>query len=197
VVQKKYVQTVSLGAAEPAICALHRIGLIYDNFADKISNAPMPPGIDEETEMALRDEFNNQAQPLKDQAAEAFASAVAKSQELDVFNDCAAQSLKMLRDTYRPEQYPTMFEEKVALSKGTDLAIGGDLLTAIQDVPPPVVEAASSDQGKSQEVVEDVSDLAKRLQQQTATQVDAPAAPTKEGTPKKAGTDDQEPEDFL
>jgi len=197
VVQKKYVQTVSLGAAEPAICALHRIGLIYDNFADKISNAPMPPGIDEETEMALRDEFGNQAQPLKDQAAEAFASAVAKSQELDVFNDCAAQSLKMLRDTYRPEQYPTMFEEKVALSKGRDLVIGGDLLTAIQDVPPPVVEASSSDEGKAQEVVEDVTDLAKRLQQQTATQVDAPAAPSKEGTPKKAGTDDQEPEDFL
>ncbi|HEX8823344.1 MAG TPA: tetratricopeptide repeat protein [Archangium sp.] len=198
VVQKKYVQTVSLGAAEPAICALHRIGLIYDNFADKISNAPMPPGIDEETEMALRDEFNNQATPLKEQAAEAFTSAVAKSQELDVFNDCAAQSLKMLRDTYRPEQFPTMFEEKVTLSKGRDLVIGGDLLAAIQDVPPPVVEASSSDQDKVQEATEDVSDLAKRLQQQTATQVDGPAAPTKEGTPKKkAGTDEQEPEDFL
>lgn len=197
VVEKKYVQTVQIGAAEPAICALTRIGLIYDNFADKISNAPMPPGIDEETENALRDEFANQAQPLKDSAAEAFGNAVAKSRELDVFNNCASESLKMLRDTYRPELFPTMFEEKVALSKGRDLAIGGDVLAAIQDVPPPVVETASAEEGKTQEVVEDVSDLAKRLQQQTATQVDGPSAPTKEGTPKKAGTDDQEPEDFL
>ncbi|WNG46257.1 tetratricopeptide repeat protein [Archangium minus] len=197
VVEKKYVQTVQIGAAEPAICALTRIGLIYDNFADKISNAPMPPGIDEETENALRDEFANQAQPLKDSAAEAFGNAVAKSRELDVFNSCASESLKMLRDTYRPELFPTMFEEKVALSKGRDLAIGGDVLAAIQDVPPPVVETASAEQGKTQEEVEDVSDLAKRLQQQTATQVDGPSAPTKEGTPKKAGTDDQEPEDFL
>jgi TolA-binding protein len=197
VVEKKYVQTVQIGAAEPAICALNRIGLIYDNFADKIINAPMPPGIDEETEMALRDEFNNQAQPLKDSATEAFANAVAKSRELDVFNECAAQSLKMLRDTYRPDQYPSMLEEKVALSKGRDLAIGGDLLTAIQDVPPPVVETATVEKDQTQEVAEDVSDLAKRLQQQTATQVDGPSAPTKEGTPKKAGTDDQEPEDFL
>ncbi|MGZ3459654.1 MAG: tetratricopeptide repeat protein, partial [Archangium sp.] len=197
VVEKKYVQTVSLGAAEPAICALHRIGLIYDNFADKIINAPMPPGIDEETEGALREEFGNQAQPLKDKAAEAFSTAVAKSQELDVFNSCAAESLKMLRTTYRPEQFPTMVEEKVALNKGRDLAIGGGLLAAIQDVPPPVVETAAADQGKTQEAAEDVSDLAKRLQQQTATQVDGPSAPTKEGTPKRAGTDDQEPEDFL
>ncbi|MFL5356492.1 tetratricopeptide repeat protein [Archangium sp.] len=197
VVEKKYIQTVQIGAAEPAICALNRIGQIYDNFADKISNAPMPPGIDEETENALRDEFSNQAQPLKDSAAEAFSNAVAKSRELSVFNNCAAESLKMLRDTYRPEQYPTMFEEKLALSKGKDLALGGDVLAAIQDVPPPVVETASSDQGKTQEVVEDVTDLAKRLQQQTATQVDGPSAPTKEGTPKKAGTNEQEPEDFL
>ncbi|HEX8439658.1 tetratricopeptide repeat protein [Archangium sp.] len=197
VVEKKYVQTVQIGAAEPAICALNRIALAYDNFADKIINAPMPPGIDEETEMALRDEFNNQAQPLKDSAAETFASAVAKSRELDVFNDCSAESLKMLRNTYRPDQFPTMVEEKVALSKGRDLAIGGDLLTAIQGVPPPVVEAATDDKGKTEEVVEDVTDLAKRLQQQTATQVDGPSAPTKEGTPKKAGKDDQEPEDFL
>jgi tetratricopeptide (TPR) repeat protein len=197
VVEKKYVQTVQIGAAEPAICALHRLGLVYDNFADKLINAPMPPGIDEETEMALRDEFGNNAQPLKESAAEAFGNAVAKARELDIFNTCAAESLKMLRNTYRPEQYPTMVEETVALSKGRDLVIGGDLLTAIQDVPPPVVETATAEKSQTQEAVEDVSDLAKRLQQQTATQVDGPSAPTKEGTPKKAGTDEQEPEDFL
>ena len=72
------------------------------------------------------------------------------------------------------------------------------MLAKIQDIPPPPVEVAEGEKDTKQEVVEDVSDLAKRLQQQTATQVDGPAAPTKEGTPKtKAGTDDQEPEDFL
>ena len=91
-----------------------------------------------------------------------------------------------------------MVEEKAPLTKGLDLAIGGDMLAAIQDVPPPVVEANATEQNQKQEAVEDVSDLAKRLQQQTATQINGPAAPTKEGTPKtKAGTDEQEPEDFL
>ncbi len=198
VVEKKYVQTVSLGAADSGICALHRIGLIYDNFADRMINVPMPPGIDEETEGALREEFGNQALPIKDTAANTLATAVAKSHELGVYNDCFKESLKLLRTTYRPEQFPTMVEEKAPLTKGLDLAIGGDMLAAIQDVPPPVVEANATEQNQKQEAVEDVSDLAKRLQQQTATQINGPAAPTKEGTPKtKAGTDEQEPEDFL
>ncbi len=198
VVEKKYVQTVSFGAAEPAICALHRIGLLYDNFADKLINAPMPPGIDEETEMALRDEFSNQAFPLKEKAAEAFVTAVSKSRELDVFNDCAAASLKLLRDSYRPELFPQMPEEKVVLSKGVQQALGGGLLTSIQDVPPPVVQTASAEQGKTEELHEDLSDLTRRLQQQTETQVDGPqASPGNSSGGDKSVIDDQEPEDFL
>ena len=140
----------------------------------------------------------NQALPIKETAANTLATAVAKSHELGVYNDCFKESLKLLRTTYRPEQFPTMVEEKAPLTKGLDLAIGGDMLAAIQDVPPPVVEANATEQNQKQEAVEDVSDLAKRLQQQTETQINGPAAPTKEGTPKtKAGTDEQEPEDFL
>jgi tetratricopeptide (TPR) repeat protein len=193
-VERKYVQTVQYGAAEPAICALLRIGMLYDNFADKIVNAPMPPGLDEETELALRDEFSNQATPLKEKATEAFSAAVAKSRELDVFNSCAADSLKKLRETYQPDQYPMMYEEKVALSKGRELTLGGDLLATIQDVPPPVVQAATDDKNQTQELREDLSDLTQRLREQTATQV-GPAP--KDGEPRKPAVDDQEPEDFL
>jgi cellulose synthase operon protein C len=198
VVEKKYVQTVSFGAADPAICALHRIGLLYDNFAEKLVKAPMPPGIDEETEMALREEFANQAFPLREKAAEAFSTAVGKSRELDVYNDCAAQSLKMLRDSYRPELFPQMLEERIALSKSAQMILGGDLLTSIQDVPPPVVQTASSNQTKTEEMREDLSDLTRRLQQKTETQVNGPQpAPGKKGAADKSVIDDQEPEDFL
>ena len=194
-VERKYVQTVQYGAAEPAICALHRIGMLYDNFADKLVNAPMPPGLDEETEMALRDEFANQATPLKEKATEAFAAAVAKSRELDVFTTCASDSLKKLRETYQPDQYPPMYEEKIALSKGRELALGGDLLAAIQDVPPPVVQASTDNKNQTQERHEDLSDLTQRLREQTATQVGGSAP--KAGEPRKPAVDDQEPEDFL
>jgi hypothetical protein len=197
VVQKKYIQTVAFGAPEPAICALHRIGMAYHEFADKVSNAPMPPGIDEETEMAIRTEFDNQAQPLKAKATEAFSSAVAKSQELDFFSDCTRESLKMLRTTYAPEQFPEVHEDRVALTKGAELALGGDLLAAIQDVPPPVVQDEPAQQAKSEELREDLTDLTKKLREQTATDVRS-GSPAQEGSkPKKASADDQEPEDFL
>lgn len=198
VVQKKYVQTVTFGAPESAICALHRIGLAYHDFADKVTNAPMPPGIDPETEQALRDEFSNQAVPLKDKATEAFASAVAKSQELDFFNDCSKDSLKMLRTTYRPEQFPEVYEERVALTKGADLVLGGDLLVAIQDVPPPAVQDEPAQQAKSEALQEDLTDLTQKLRQQTATDVSSrPAAQDGKSTKKTAAADDEEPEDFL
>jgi len=197
VVQKKYIQTVSFGAPQPAICALHRIGMAYHEMAEKVANAPMPPGIDAETEQAIRDEFNNQVQPIKAKATEAFASAVAKSQELDFFNDCTRESLKMLRDTYAPEQYPTVHEDKVALKKGVDLALGGDVLAAIQDIPEPVVQDEATAQAKTEEIQEDLTDLTKKLREQTETDLKRPAT-TQDGTaPKKASNDDAEPEDFL
>lgn len=199
-VRRKYVKTVSFGDADVGICALHKLGLAIDNFADKVVNVPMPPGLDEETESALRDEFSNQAQPLKEQAAEAFGSAVAKAQELDVFNACYAESLKKLRDTYLPDRFPPMVEEAVALSRGRELAIGGGVLAAIQDVPPPVEQAtATAQQGREEALTEDLSALTRQLQQQTATQVDGSSnTPAKDGqAPRKPAVDDQEPEDFL
>lgn len=197
-VQRKYTQTVSIGAPESAICALQRIGLTYDNFVDKLVNAPMPAGLDEESAQAIRDEFSNQAQPLREKAAEAFTAAVAKARELSVFNDCAAQSLAKLRTVYRPEAFPDMPEEKVALKKSAEKAIGGELLAAIQDVPPPVVAAVPEKQAQEKALQEDLSGLTTRLRQQTATDVNTPTpASTKDGEKKKPSADSDEPEDFL
>ncbi|MCE9668253.1 tetratricopeptide repeat protein [Myxococcus stipitatus] len=200
VVEKKYVQTVALGAPEPSLCALNRIGLAYDHFADRVINAPMPRGLDEESQQALRDEFSNQAQPLKDKATEAFAATVAKSRELDVYNACAAEALKMLRTTYQPDRYPDMPEEKVAL-KGREQLIGGDVLAAIQDVPPPAPKAvAEATKDQKTTLQEDLTDLTQQLRSQTETQVDAKstAATGPDGSkPAKQGGSDEEPEDFL
>jgi tetratricopeptide (TPR) repeat protein len=197
VVKKKYIQTVAFGAPQPAICALHRIGLAYHELAERVTNAPMPPGLDEETEQAIRDEFNNQVQPIKAQAAEAFASAVTKSRELDFVSDCTKESLKMLRGTYAPELFPEVLEDRVALKKGVDLVLGGDLLASIQDVPPPVVQEEATAQAKTEEIQEDLADLTKKLREQTETDLKRPATAQDGTAPKKTPSGDEEPEDFL
>ncbi len=41
-VQGRYAGVVGLKVAEPAICSLYKIGLLYKDFADKLAQAPIP-----------------------------------------------------------------------------------------------------------------------------------------------------------
>ena len=134
-VQKRYTQTVEFKSGDPAICALYKIGMAYNHMADAVVNAPMPHGAPPELQDAIRGELSGQAQPIKDKAAEAFTATVLKGQELDIFNECFGKALALLRET-RPEQFPTMPEEKPEL-KGVqqEQALGGGVLNSIQAVP--------------------------------------------------------------
>ena len=133
-ITKLYTDTVALKSADPAICALHKIGLAYDQFAENLGNPPIPKGVPDDLVFELKAQFDEQARPVKDKAAEAFAAAVQKSHELDVFNPCTIAALEKLRDRYRPEQYPQMFEDKleIKLENQSSMALGGDFLTNIQ-----------------------------------------------------------------
>lgn len=137
-IQKAYTKTVQFKSADPAICALARIGLAYDQFAEALANPPVPKGIPEELLFEVKSQFNQEAGPIRDKAAEAFAATVQKAQELDVFNPCSAKALEMLRTKYKPEQFPKMAEETFELKpeEGAKLlSTGQGLLTSIQPVP--------------------------------------------------------------
>lgn len=132
-IQRIYTRTVKLKAADPAICALFQIGKAYENMASTLINAPMPRGAPPELQEALRQEMEKQAEPVKSKAADAFAAAVAKSRELAVRNDCSDQSLKLLRETYRPDQFPAMDEKvaSMAVAQARYVSQGQGLLTQI------------------------------------------------------------------
>jgi cellulose synthase operon protein C len=115
-INRLYTATVAFKAGGPAICALEKIGLAYEDMAESISNAPAPKFLPPEAQEALKDQLAQQAEPVKEKAAETFAAAVAKSRELGISNSCSAQSLKVLRTTYRPEQFPPMPEELAPLT---------------------------------------------------------------------------------
>lgn len=138
-IQKLYTKTVTFKSADPAICALLKIGLAYDQFAQTLSNAPTPKGMPEELKQEFITQLEQQAAPVREKAAEAFQSAVAKSGELDVFNKCTDTALALLRDKYKPEQFPKMREDvlEVRLPALANVSIGGDLLAAVQTVPVP------------------------------------------------------------
>ncbi|HXX30763.1 MAG TPA: tetratricopeptide repeat protein [Myxococcaceae bacterium] len=138
-VNRLYTATVAYQAGGPAICALEKIGLAYENMAESIANAPAPKFLPPDAQDALRDQLAQQAEPVKEKAAEHFAAAVAKSRELGISNSCSAESLKLLRTTYRPDQFPTMPEELAALPLPRSSSRPPALLTQVQPPVPGVV----------------------------------------------------------
>ncbi|MFZ5444296.1 MAG: tetratricopeptide repeat protein [Myxococcota bacterium] len=212
--QKTYTKTVSFKSADPAICALHKIGLAYDQLADQIINFPVPKGLPDEILIELKPQFEREAEPIVKNAAEAFTSVVQKSQELDVFNPCTIAALEMLRNKYRPDAFPKMREDVMELKLPADkqLAIGGDVLTSIQAVPVISPEKAQELRNNAREVgSREVADTMPEVDLSTPAQptskptntARAPTpepkketAPTPAPAPAKKGNDD-EPEDAL
>jgi len=214
-IQKAYTKTVQFKSADPAICALARIGLAYDQFAEALANPPVPKGIPEELLFEVKTQFNQEAMPIREKAAEAFAATVQKSQELDVFNPCSAKALELLRTRYKPEQFPKMAEETFELKpeEGARLsAIGQGLLTSIQPIPTISAESAAELKNNTSGVGKNVVDARPRGEDpdtlppprsepkpepkaekpRATTATNKPAAPA----PTKPRNDD-EPEDTL
>lgn len=144
-INRLYTNTVALGAAEPAICSLRKIGLAYENMADAVANAPMLRSLPPEAQEELKNQLEQQAQPIREKAADHFAAAVSKSRELAIRSDCATRSLQALRTTYRPAQYPPLLEEVVNPRRETSgQSPPPALLTQVQPALPGVVLKGTS-----------------------------------------------------
>ncbi len=211
-IQKAYTKTVQFKSADPAICALARIGMAYDQFAEALGNPPTPKGIPEDLLFEVKTQFGQEAAPVRDKAAEAFAATVQKSQELDVFNPCSSKALEMLRTKYRPEQFPKMGEETFELKadeSATVQSIGQGVLTSIQTIPTLSPEkAAELKQNTSGVSGRNVVDARPRGEEPDTlpppTKNDAPKKnekPKANGTPTpaptKSASKNDEPEDTL
>lgn len=207
-IQKLYTTTVGFKSADPAVCALFKIGLAYDNFAEAMSNIPMPKGIPEDLQTEVKLQFETEAAPIKAKAAEAFAATVTKSQELDVFNACTTAALTKLREKYKPDQFPKMGEDlmEMKLEDFKGIAIGEDLLLAIQLVPS---GGGEIDTSKTREIKstppapkgnEDPDDQPPTASKKTAkatapqaAQTPAPAPAEPPAPKKKQPSEDEEP----
>ncbi len=136
-IQKLYTVTVGFKSADPAICALNKIGKAYDHFSDALLNVKPPKGMPEDLMAEFRSQLDNEVLPIKTKASEAFMAAVAKSQELDVYNTCTTEALTALRTKYKPDQFPARAEDVMDMKMDgkSVAAIGGDMLLTIQNIP--------------------------------------------------------------
>ncbi|WP_242346770.1 tetratricopeptide repeat protein [Anaeromyxobacter terrae] len=134
-----YGQVVKLKQAEPAICALYKIGLGYKRFAQTLFDAPIPREI--RGQRALVEEYKAQlaqvAEPLEQKAIEGLELAMNASRDYGVVNDCAKQATAILVK-YKPDEYGPSPEvlPRIATPEARDMPSGYGILAQIQPVAP-------------------------------------------------------------
>ncbi|WP_373048450.1 tol-pal system YbgF family protein [Vulgatibacter sp.] len=102
--EKAYADVLAVGSGDWGIAALTRIGMMYQDFARNFLDSPDPVGLDDEQLMMYRSELENRAFPLEEKAIEAYEKALAKSYELNVYNEFTLASQDAL-NRFKPGEY--------------------------------------------------------------------------------------------
>jgi tetratricopeptide (TPR) repeat protein len=132
--QRDYTEVVNTKQAEPAVCALYKIGLAYKRFAHSLQSAPLPAEI--RHNKALAEEYRAQLTQLAEapekKSVEALEYALTKSRELGVSNDCSKAATDVLVK-YKPDQYGPPLEKvpDLAPAQATARPQGHGLLTSL------------------------------------------------------------------
>ena len=145
--EEAYGQVVKLKQAEPAICALYKIGLAYRHFAQTLFAAPIPKELRRDPELVqeYKAQLAQVAEPLDQKAFEGLGLAVDASRDYGVVNDCAKQAAALLAK-HKPEEYAPSPEVVPPLApppatKGVEPR-GYGLLAQVEDAPAPRPRAA-------------------------------------------------------
>jgi tetratricopeptide (TPR) repeat protein len=140
--EEAYGQVVKLKQAEPAICALYRIGLAYRRFAQTLFAAPIPRELRRDAELVqeYKAQLAQVAEPLDQKAFEGLGLAVNASRDYGVVNECAKQAAALLAK-HKPEEYAPSPEVVPAIgpppaAQGAEPR-GYGLLAEVVSAPPP------------------------------------------------------------
>ena len=98
------------------LAAMTRLGMMFDDVAQQIMNAPVPPGLHEDVELAYVElllEFTSQ---FEDQAIAAYKAAVERAAATGWFSQYTSEAQKRLFDL-RPMEYQSASEVKATPNK--------------------------------------------------------------------------------
>ncbi|HYQ80954.1 MAG TPA: hypothetical protein VEP68_05600, partial [Anaeromyxobacteraceae bacterium] len=138
--QKSYTEVVNMKQAEAAVCALYRIGLGYQRFAQALTGAPVPKELKALRRQDVIDEYKSQmeqfAKAPEAKAVEGLEYAMTKAREYGVSNDCSRRAAELLIKT-KPELYaPPQEVVPPLLAAVPDSRAGHGLLLAVKPAAP-------------------------------------------------------------
>lgn len=96
VVKKRAEETVAMRQAEPAVCALARLGEAQILLGQALAQSPFPPGLNAEQRKLYRAALTEKAQPIFTEAKEALLTADGQARQLGVTGVCPAQVQALL-----------------------------------------------------------------------------------------------------
>ena len=146
-----YGKVVKMKQAEPAICALHRIGLGYSHFAVALYRNPIPKEVKAMGKGAVeeyRAQLAQVGEPLEKKAAEGYQLAVDASRDYGVSNACSKEAAAALKKARPDEAAPTAAAAAqevlppLAALQASDPPVGYGLLGGVQPQAAPRPAAA-------------------------------------------------------
>ncbi len=126
-----YTEVLQIGSGDWGIAALTRIGMINQDFARNFVESPAPPGLDFEQLEMYRSELENRAFPLEEKAIEAYETALAKSYELNIYNEFTLAAQDAL-NRFKPGEYG---EIRPVHFTGSEFFSRAEAVTAVAGAP--------------------------------------------------------------
>lgn len=121
-----YADVVSYGVAEWVTASLYQIGRSFELFAIAMNEFEVPEGLDEEEEMAYRDQLASFIIPMEERALEAYEGGYRRALELRIFNRWTAQ-LREALTRLNEVQYPPLREIGAEFHEEAPLAMPAPL----------------------------------------------------------------------
>jgi tetratricopeptide (TPR) repeat protein len=112
-VEKEYTAILAIGNGDYGIAALTRIGAIYQDLSKAIFEAPVPKSLNEEQREIYQSELQSTAFPLEEKAIEAYEKALAKSNELHIYNEWTLKAQDRMAQ-FKPGEFPEVRKYPVA-----------------------------------------------------------------------------------
>lgn len=115
--EKIYLEVIQMASPRWVAASAFRIGQMYRDFADQLTNLPIPEGLNEQQRMDYEWALEQQIIPLQDKALAAFQRAQTLALEHQAYNEWSSKSAEQI-SKMQPDTYP------VTQQKGVDVEHG-------------------------------------------------------------------------
>ncbi|MFW5966407.1 MAG: tetratricopeptide repeat protein, partial [Persicimonas sp.] len=112
--EKIYREIIDMGHEKWLAASAFRIGQMYRDFAEQLTDLPLPDGLTPEQEQEYQFVLDEKILPLEEQAIDAFRYAQERTIEFQAYNDWSARSAEQISDM-ESEAYPVTKQEGVAV----------------------------------------------------------------------------------